>query len=290
MALKTKRTARIIYNKDDDMKFTGKRHPFQNDYKVSFTDDGLITGLYATLYADGGAANDLSTAVLGRALTHIDNAYYIPNLEVHGFICRTNFPPTTAFRGFGGPAGVVTIENILEEVAAYLGLDPLVVRRLNCYGIDNRNVTHYGQLIKNNTLPRLFDELTGTAEYKERAAAVKLFNQQSRTHLKGIALTPVKFGISFTNKALNQANALVNVYMDGTVQVSTGATEMGQGVNTNIQQLVAGEFGIEPGRVIMMATSTEKNNNTSPTAASARHGFERQCRRQCLSQDQREHG
>jgi xanthine dehydrogenase large subunit len=269
VALKTKRPARIIYTKDDDMKFTGKRHPFQNDYKVAFADNGLILGLWSELYADGGAANDLSTAVLGRALTHIDNAYFIPNLEVHGFICRTNYPPTTAFRGFGGPQGVVTIENIIEEIAAYLGKDAIEIRQLNCYGVSDRNVTHYGQIIKNNTLPQLFEELALTSQYNERAEAVKAFNAQSRTHLKGISMTPVKFGISFTNKAMNQANALVNVYMDGTVQVSTGATEMGQGVNTNIQQLVAHEFSIEPQHVITMATSTEKNNNTSPTAASA---------------------
>lgn len=269
VALKTKRPARIIYTKDDDMRFTGKRHRFQNDYEVAFTDDGTITALKAHLFADGGAANDLSTAVLGRALTHIDNAYYIPNVAVIGQICRTNLPPTTAFRGFGGPQGVATIENIMEEIAAFLKKDALDVRLKNCYGIDDRNVTPYGQIVTNNTLPRLFEEITMSSEYKRRRQEVNRFNAQSRTHLKGISLTPVKFGISFTNKFLNQANALVNVYMDGTVQVSTGATEMGQGVNTNIKQLVADEFGIDASNVIVMATSTEKNNNTSATAASA---------------------
>jgi xanthine dehydrogenase large subunit len=269
VALTTKRPARIVYSKDDDMMFTGKRHPFQNDYKVAFNDDGVITALSAWLFADGGAANDLSTAVLGRALTHIDNAYFIENVDVKGQICRTNFPPTTAFRGFGGPQGVVTMENIIEEIAAFLKIDSFDVRRRNCYGLAERNVTHYGQLITNNTLPGIFDELCQSADYRARARRIVDFNAKSVTQLKGISLQPVKFGISFTNKFLNQANALVNVYLDGTVQVSTGACEMGQGVNTNIKQLVADEFQIDPAQVIVMATSTEKSNNTSPTAASA---------------------
>jgi xanthine dehydrogenase large subunit len=269
VALKTKRPARIIYTKDDDMKFTGKRHPFQNNYEVAFDDSGRVLALKAHLYADGGAACDLSPAVLGRALTHIDNAYYIENVEVVGQICRTNYPPTTAFRGFGGPQGVATIENIMQDVAAYLKKDPLDVRLANVYGINERNTTHYGQLLKHNTLPQLFDEVIESSDYRNRRKAVEKFNSESKTHLKGLALTPVKFGISFTTKFLNQANALVNVYVDGSVQVSTGATEMGQGVNTNIKMLVADEFSISPDQVIVMTTSTEKNNNTSATAASS---------------------
>ena len=269
VALKTRRPARLIYNKDDDMQWTGKRHPFENDYKVSFTDAGVITALQARLYADGGAYNDLSTAVVGRALTHIDNAYFLPNADVVGKIARTNFPPNTAFRGFGGPQGIITIENICEEIAAYLGMDAYDVRRANLYGVDERNTTHYGQLVANNTLPELFDTLLESSQYRERRATIDGFNQSSLTHLRGMAMTAVKFGISFTNKALNQANALVNIYLDGTIQVSTGATEMGQGVNTNIKMLVAEEFGIDYDKVIVMATSTEKNNNTSATAASA---------------------
>ncbi len=269
VALKTKRMARIIYTKDDDMKFTGKRHPFQNNYEVAFDDDGRLLALKAHLYADGGAAADLSTAVLGRAITHIDNAYYIENVEVVGEICKTNYPPTTAFRGFGGPQGVATIESIMQDVAAYLKKDPLDVRLANLYGVNERNTTPYGQVLKHNTLPQLFDELIQSSDYRNRRKAVDKFNADSKTHLKGLALTPVKFGISFTNTMLNQANALVNVYMDGTIQVSTGATEMGQGVNTNIKMLVAEEFSINPDWVIVMTTSTEKNNNTSATAASS---------------------
>ena len=269
VAHKTKCPARMIYDKDTDMRVTGKRHPFQNQYKVGFTADGEIVALEAQLYADGGAYNDLSTAVLGRALTHIDNAYFLANISVTGKIARTNFPPNTAFRGFGGPQGVITIENIIEEIADYLNKDALDVRMRNCYGITDRNTTHYGQIVANNTLPKLFSELYQSSNYKSRLAKIKRFNSESRTQLKGISMTAVKFGISFTNNFLNQANALVNIYLDGTVQVSTGATEMGQGVNTNIKMLVAEEFAIDTSAVIVMATSTEKNNNTSATAASS---------------------
>ena len=296
VAHKTKRPARLVYNKDDDMCITGGRHPFQNDYKVGFNRDGVITGLKAEIYSDGGAYADLSTAVMARAMTHIDNAYYIANADITGIVCRTNFPPNTAFRGFGGPQGVITIENIMEEIAAFLGIDALDVRRRNVYGSDvqppakagtpsppdgaaasagqdatlsSRNVTPYGEIVDNNTLPRLFDELEQRADYRKRVEAVREFNATSKTELRGISCTAVKFGISFNTKFLNQGNALVNIYLDGSIQVSTGATEMGQGVNTKIKQIVADEFSIDPDLVIVMTTSTEKNNNTSATAASS---------------------
>jgi xanthine dehydrogenase large subunit len=269
VAHKTKRPARIAYSKDDDMRITGGRHPFQNDWKVAFTREGMITALKVDIYSDGGAYADLSTAVMGRAMTHVDNAYYIPNIAITGTVCRTNYPPNTAFRGFGGPQGVATIENILEEIAFVLRRDPLEIRMKNCYGVDDRNITPYGQIVKNNMLPGLFRGIVKRADYHRRVAAVARFNAESRTHLRGIACTAVKFGISFNTKFLNQANALVNIYLDGTVQVSTGATEMGQGVNTKIRQLVADEFGIDVEHVVLMPTSTEKNNNTSATAASS---------------------
>src|SRR5581483_4979154 len=265
----TKRPARIVYNKDDDMRVTGGRHPFQNDYKVAFRNDGTITALRAELFSDGGAYADLSTAVMARAMTHIDNAYYIANADITGTVCRTNYPPNTAFRGFGGPQGAITIENILEEIAVHLGLDPFDVRKRNLYGFEDRNTTPYRQVVRNNMLPRIFDQLEKTSDYRARVADVAAFNRKSETHLRGIACTAVKFGISFNTKFLNQANALVNVYLDGSVHVSTGATEMGQGVNTKIKQLVAEELGIDPEMVILMITSTEKNNNTSATAASS---------------------
>jgi xanthine dehydrogenase large subunit len=269
VAHKLRRPARIAYTKDDDMCVTGGRHPFQNDYKVAFGDDGVLTGVRIDFYSDGGAFADLSTSVLGRAMTHADNAYYLPNALIRGTVCRTNYPPNTAFRGFGGPQGIATIENILEEIAVTLKKDPLEVRRRNCSDIDDRNTTPYGQVVRNNHLPHLFDEIAKRAGYHERVAEVAGFNASSRTHLRGIACTAVKFGISFNTKFLNQANALVNVYLDGSVQVSTGATEMGQGVNTKIRQIVADELGIDAERVLLMATSTEKNNNTSATAASS---------------------
>lgn len=269
VAQKTKRPARLVYDKDLDMHVTGGRHPFQNRYRVGFTRTGEIIAARFDLYSDGGAYADLSPAVMARALTHVDNAYYIPHAEIHGTVCRTNMPPNTAFRGFGGPQGVITIENVMQEIAWYLKKDALEVRRASCYQVETRNTTPYGQLVERNTLPRLFTELPERCDYAARMEAVKQFNAKSKTHLKGLALTAVKFGISFNTKFLNQANALVNVYLDGSVQVSTGATEMGQGVNTKIQQLVANELGIPVDRVIVMITSTEKNNNTSATAASS---------------------
>jgi xanthine dehydrogenase large subunit len=269
VAIKTKRPARMVYNKDDDMQVTGGRHPYRNDYKVAFDADGTITGVTIDFFSDGGAFADLSTSVMGRAMTHADNAYFLPNVEITGTVCRTNYAPNTAFRGFGGPQGIATIETILEEIALYLGKDPLEIRRRNCYGIEDRNTTPYGQPLANNMLPRLFAEIEERAEYRTRVAEIAAFNDTSRTHLRGIACTAVKFGISFNTKFLNQANALVNVYLDGTVQVSTGATEMGQGVNTKIRQLVADEFAIRVDDVLLMPTSTEKNNNTSATAASS---------------------
>jgi len=269
VAHKTKRPARLVYNKDDDMRVTGGRHPFQNDWKVAFDDDGAITALRVDFYSDGGAFADLSPAVLGRAMTHAENAYSIPNAEIHGTVCRTNHAPNTAFRGFGGPQGVINIENIVESIAVALGKDALDVRLRNCYGIGERNTTPYGQTVANNMLPRLFREITESSDYRARRKAVDDFNATSPTRLRGLACSAVKFGISFNTKFLNQANALVNVYLDGSVQVSTGATEMGQGVNTKIRQLVADELGLDAGQVILMPTSTEKNNNTSATAASS---------------------
>ena len=269
VAAKTKRPARIAFSNDLDMIVTGKRHPYQVRYQVSFTSEGLITGLKADFYSNGGFSADLSLAVMERTLLHAENAYYIPNISVTGTVCRTNLPSNTAFRGFGGPQAVAAMENIIEDMAASLGIDACIIRQRNCYSTNERDVTPYGQRIQHNTLPIIFANLVETAQYQERLGAVKMFNAESRTHLKGIALVPVKFGISFTRRTLNQANALVNIYLDGTIQVSTGGTEMGQGLNTKIRQLVADQFALTPEMVLLMPTSTEKNNNTSPTAASA---------------------
>ncbi len=269
LAARTRRAVRFVYTKDDDMRFTGKRHPFKASYKAGFTSDGLITGLDVTLHSNGGCSTDLSFAIFERAMLHIDNAYFLPNVRIEGRVCRTNLPSNTAFRGFGGPQGIAVIENLIEEIAASLDLDALSVRRANCYGIAERNTTPYGQLVRNNVLPRLFDTLREECDYEARRAAITLFNSASVTRLKGMSLSPVKFGISFTRRTMNQANALVNVYQDGSVIVTTGATEMGQGVYTRIKQIVADELGISLEKVIIAATSTDKNNNTSPTAASS---------------------
>jgi xanthine dehydrogenase large subunit len=268
-ARRTGRPARIAYSKDDDMVATGHRHPFRNRYRIGFDHEGRILGVTVDLFSDGGAFADLSPAVMARAMCHIDNAYYLPDVRITGRICRTNNAPNTAMRGFGGPQGAATIECALQEIAAILGKDAFDVRRVNCYGNAPRDVTPYGQKLENNTLPRLFDELVEKCDYRKRVESVRRINGESKTTLAGIAMTAVKFGISFNTTFLNQASALLNVYLDGSVQVSTGATEMGQGVNDKIAMVVGTELGIDASSVRMMITSTEKNANTSATAASS---------------------
>ncbi len=275
VAQKCGRPARIVLTKDDDMVITGKRNPFEVQYKVGFDEQGKLLALEARLYSDGGAYADLSTAIMERAMLHIDNAYYIPAVRVTGQVCRTNFHPHTAFRGFGGPKGVATIERIVEEVAHYLGKDPLEIRKLNCYSPaeGKRNTTHYGQEVENNCLPELFQALEQESSYQARREEIEAHNRAAwkdpSLPLRGLSLTAVKFGISFTTRFLNQANALVLVHRDGSLQISTGATEMGQGVNARIAEIVATELGLERSSVKVMPTSTDKNANTSPTAASS---------------------
>ena len=241
--------------------------------KSASSREGLITALSIDHYSNGGWSCDLSPSVLERSMLHTDNAYYLPNARITGQVCRTNLPSNTAFRGFGGPQGVANIENIIEEIAKTLGIDAMEIRRRNCYGVGERNVTPYGQRVENNTLPQSVRcDLALGADYDRRRAQRSMHSiAQISTHtfVKGLATTAVKFGISFTKRTLNQANALVNIYTDGTVLVSTGGTEMGQGVNTRVRQIVADELGIEYDSVLVGPTSTEKNNNTSPTAASS---------------------
>jgi xanthine dehydrogenase large subunit len=269
VARKTGRSARVIYNKDDDMRVTGKRHEYFTRWEVGFDATGRIEALRCNFFSNGGATTDLSPAVLERTLLHADNCNYLPHVELTGRICATNLPPSTAFRGFGGPQAMAVTENILESIAQHLGLDAFDVRTRNLYGTGERNIAPYGQVFRKNHLPEIFADLAATASYKQRRERITQLNATSPTTLRGMAMTGVKFGISFTKKFLNQGNALVNLYSDGTIQVSTGATEMGQGVNVKIRQLVADQFGLEVDRVRMMITSTEKNNNTSPTAASS---------------------
>lgn len=274
VAKKLQRPARLVLTKDDDMIMTGKRNPFENEYRVGFDDDGRILALDANLFSDGGAYADLSTSIMERAMLHIDSAYFIPHLRVRGQVCRTHVHPHTAFRGFGGPKGVATTERIVEEIAQALGKDALDIRKLNSYRDDlGRNITHYGQTIENNLMPEIFAKLEADSKYRARRKEIEAANAEAETSgapiRRGLSLTPVKFGISFTTRFLNQANALVIVHRDGSVQLSTGATEMGQGVNARIATLVANELGLQRSDVRMMPTTTDKNGNTSPTAASS---------------------
>lgn len=269
VAKKLKRPARLCLSKDDDMMMTGKRHPFKNFYQVGFDQNGKILSLKAQLFADGGAYADLSSSILDRAMFHIDGAYFLPNAHIEGTVCRTNFHSNTAFRGFGGPQGTMTIESIVEDIAIYLKKDAYDIRELNSYNEKN-NITHYGQKLDHNPLPQLFSQLKKESDYVVRRKNIDHFNKTNTSRkIRGLSVTATKFGIAFTARFLNQGNSLVNVHKDGTVQVSTGATEMGQGINTKIQQIVAHAFGINTNNVKVMATSTEKNHNTSPTAASS---------------------
>lgn len=267
VAQKLNRPARLILTKDDDMIITGKRNPFKNFYEVGFDDKGKIIALKARLFSDGGAYADLSTAIMERAMLHLDNAYFIPHFSVAGQVCKTNTASNTAFRGFGGPKGVVTIESIIEDIADYLGMDAFEVRERNVYKKGQK--TPYGQVIDDAVLPQLFAKIKKKTKYLNWQKEIKSHNEKNLSTIRGLSVTAVKFGISFTTRFLNQGNALVNLHLDGTVQVSTGATEMGQGVNTKISQVVSDIFSIPMNDIKVMPTSTEKNPNTSPTAASS---------------------
>jgi xanthine dehydrogenase large subunit len=267
---KLKRPVRICLTKDDDMIMTGKRNPFENDYKVGFDNEGRILAMDVNLFSDAGAYADLSTSIMERAMLHSDGSYYIPNMRVIGQVCKTNHHSHTAFRGFGGPKGVATSEKIIEEIAHYLKRDPVEVRKINLYSDEgNRNTTHYGQLFKNNCLMRLVTGLEKNADYLNRRLEIEKYNKTNTEFVRGMSLTTVKFGISFTTRFLNQGNALVIIHNDGTLQIATGATEMGQGVNARIAEMVVKEFGLPRDQARVMPTRTDKNANTSPTAASS---------------------
>ena len=268
VAARLKCPARVVLTKDEDMKITGKRHPFESTYEVGFDDRGKIQGLKVLLQSDGGAYSDLSSSILERAMFHVDGCYFLENVSIDAVCYRTNNHSNTAFRGFGGPQGTMLIESIIEDIAHFLKKDSADVRRLNLYQGANLK-TPYGQQVEHNVLPQIFDQLIQSSDYAQRLKDIQLFNARNTGILKGISLTGTKFGIAFTARFLNQGNALVNLHLDATVQVSTGATEMGQGVNTKIQQIVAHSLGIPPKDVQVMPTSTEKNHNTSPTAASS---------------------
>lgn len=269
MANATNRPVKIQLSRDDDQKYTGKRHRFQSDYKVGFDEDGVIQSYIIDMNADAGIAKDLSVAILERALFHADNAYYIPNMRITGNLWKTNLPSNTAFRGFGGPQGIAVIENIIDRIARHLKKDAAEIRYKNFYGEKDRNITPYGQEIENNRLFTTWDKLIESGKYWDRRKQVSEFNNKNEFAKRGMALTPVKFGVSFTTSFLNQAGALVLIYRDGTVLVNHGGTEMGQGLNTKIWQIAALELGVPYEKVKVNATNTSKVPNTSPTAASS---------------------
>ncbi len=268
-ARKFGRPVKLRLDRDDDFLVTGKRHPFAYDWQVGFDDSGLVTALKLTMLANCGFSADLSGPVADRAVFHVDNAYFLSDVEIASYRCKTNVQSHTAFRGFGGPQGVIAIEAILGDVARHLGLDPFDVRRRNLYGVEDRNVTHYRMKVEDNILQPLLAKLEQTSRYRQRRAAITAWNATSAVIKRGIAVTPVKFGISFTATFFNQAGALVHVFTDGSVQVNHGGTEMGQGLHTKIMQLVADELGVPFERVRVTPTETGKVPNASATAASS---------------------
>ena len=271
-ALAAKRTGKSVKfrpDRDDDMAMTGKRHDFEADYRVGFDDDGLIAGAEFSFAARCGFSADLSGPVTDRALFHADNAYYLPAAHMVSLPYKTNTCSNTAFRGFGGPQGMVAGERVIEEIAFALGKDALEVRKANFYGGKGRDVTPYHQAVEDCVVAEVVTRLEETADYQGRRAAIRAFNKDSRTLRRGIALTPVKFGISFTATRFNQAGALVHLYTDGTIHLNHGGTEMGQGLFTKVAQVVAEEFQVDIEQVRISATTTAKVPNTSATAASA---------------------
>ncbi|NVO18595.1 MAG: xanthine dehydrogenase molybdopterin binding subunit [Bacteroidetes bacterium] len=269
LANASRRPVKIRLTRDEDQRYTGKRHPFIGFYKAGFDETGLLLSAHIRLFSDGGYATDLSWAILERALFHIDNAYYIPNLFVSGQVCKTNLPSNTAFRGFGGPQGMVVTEHILDSIARQLKIDPAIVRHRNFYTSGEKAVTHYGKPVENNRLEMIYSKILASSDYFRRRNETNEFNSHHEYKKRGIALTPVKFGISFTTSFLNQAGALVHIYQDGTVNVNHGGTEMGQGLHTKMRHIAAHDLGISPEHIRLEATSTGKVPNTSATAASS---------------------
>ena len=268
-AKKWNRPVKIRPDRDQDMSSTGKRHDFVADYAVGFDEDGRIEAVEGQWAARCGFAADLSGPVTDRALFHADNAYFYPHVRLKSRPMKTNTVSNTAFRGFGGPQGVIVAERMIEEIAYVLGKDTLDIRKANFYGVGERDVTPYHQKVEDNILERLIGELEETSEYRKRREEILAFNAKGGILRRGIALTPVKFGISFTATWYNQAGALLHVYKDGSLMINHGGTEMGQGLNTKIAQIVAEAFGVSLDAVKITKTTTEKVPNTSATAASS---------------------
>ena len=269
LAHKTKCPVKLRLDRDEDIIITGKRHEFFSDYEVGFSNKGEIKSVKLKLSSKCGMSPDLSLAINERALLHIDNAYFIPNLEVQNYLCKTNTSSSTAFRGFGGNQGMMAIENIIDNISRHLGKDPSEIRKINFYKKNSRNITHYGMKIEDNVINEIFNKLLKKSNYKKRYSEIKKFNLKNKYKKKGIAITPVKFGISFTTIHLNQAGALVHIYTDGSVHLNHGGIEMGQGTHTKIAQLVSKSLGIPYEKVQISSTNTSKVPNTSASAASS---------------------
>jgi xanthine dehydrogenase large subunit len=270
-AARLQRPVKLRADRDDDMMVTGKRHCFQYEYEIGYDDDGRIHAARVEMLLRAGFSADMSGSVASRAVCHVDNAYYLSDVDIAAMCGKTNTQSNTAFRGFGGPQGAMAIEYAIDDIARKLAKDPIDVRKLNFYGRndgDDRNIAPYGQKIEDNVIHELVAELEADSEYRQRRAATRAFNAHSPVLKKGIAITPVKFGIAFNATHCNQAAALVHVYVDGSVLVNHGATEMGQGVNTKVAQVVAHELGVGLSSVRVSATDTSKVANTSATAAS----------------------
>ncbi len=269
LAKKTRRPVKLRLDRDVDMIMTGKRHDFVADYAVGFDDRGRILALKVMLVSRCGYSADLSGPVNDRALCHVDNAYFLEHVEIISHRCKTHTVSNTAFRGFGGPQGMMVIEAVLDDIARILKVDALDVRRANFYGVADRNVTHYGQPVEDNVIHDVVAQLESSSDYRTRREAVTRWNAANAVIKRGLALTPVKFGISFTATHLNQGGALVQVYTDGTVLLNHGGTEMGQGVHIKVAQVVAAELGLPLSSVHLTTTDTSKVPNTSATAASS---------------------
>lgn len=269
LANATKRPVKIHLFRDDDQKITGKRHRFFSRYSIGFDENGKILAYKVELNSDAGSSTDLSRAILERAMFHAENAYYIPDISITGKAYKTNLPSNTAFRGFGGPQGMAVIENAIDRIARFLKKEPAEIRKLNFYGINQDNLSPYGEVIENNRLHIIFDRLVNSSGYYARRNEIESCNKQNKYLKRGLAMTPVKFGISFTTAFLNQAGALVSIYKDGTVQVNHGGTEMGQGLYAKMLGVASAELGISPEFIKISATNTSKVPNTSATAASS---------------------
>ena len=270
-ALAARRFGRAVKcrpDRDDDMIITGKRHEFEIDYAVGFDGDGLIEGVKMALNLRCGHSLDLSRGVADRAVMHVDNAYFYPAVFAQSRLHRTHTVSNTAFRGYGGPQATLGAERMIEEIAYALGLDPLAVRKMNFYGGEGRNTTHFGQEVRGNIMARIVAELEASSDYQGRRAAIISANRAAGPIRRGIALTPVKFGIGYSKTSMNQGAALLVVYRDGSIHLNHGGTEMGQGLHTKVAQLVADVFALDSARIRITATATDKVPNASPTSGS----------------------